>query len=158
MADSNDTLAGTSMRALDAEAIQRLIPHRPPFLWIDEVVSIDDQRIVARKRIVPELDVFRGHYPAFPVLPGVLQLEAAFQAGAILIARTTPPAADAVPVVTRVNNVQFRQLVRPGDTLDIEVELTERLANAFFLKGKTQVNGKVTARLEFACAMAEGSG
>ena len=157
MGDSAQNSDSATVPVLDADAIQRLIPHRPPFLWIDEVVSIDDQRIVARKRIVPELDVFRGHYPAYPVLPGVLQLEAAFQAGAILIARTTPPSLDAVPVVTRVNNVQFRQLVRPGDTLDIEVELSERLANAFFLKGKTQVNGKVTARLEFACAMAEGS-
>jgi 3-hydroxyacyl-[acyl-carrier-protein] dehydratase len=113
---------------------------------------------VARKRIDSELDVFRGHYPAFPVLPGVLQLEAAFQAGAILIARLAPPTPEVVPVVTRVNNVQFRQLVRPGDVLEIEVELSEQLANAFFLKGKTQVNGKVTARLEFACAMAASSG
>jgi len=138
---------------LNTEAIQQLIPHRAPFLWVDEVVAIDDQRIHARKRIDPELDVFRGHYPAFPVLPGVLQIEAAFQAGALLIARLAPPMPDAVPVVTRLNNVQFRQLVRPGDVLDIEVELTERVANAFFLKGKTQVNGKVTTRLEFACAM-----
>jgi 3-hydroxyacyl-[acyl-carrier-protein] dehydratase len=158
MGDQNDGSDRDMRPELDSEAIQRLIPHRPPFLWIDEVVSIDDRRIVARKRIDPELDVFRGHYPAFPVLPGVLQLEAAFQAGAILIARLAPPTPEAVPVVTRVNNVQFRQLVRPGDVLDIEVELSERLANAFFLKGKTQVNGKVTARLEFACAMADRSG
>jgi 3-hydroxyacyl-[acyl-carrier-protein] dehydratase len=121
---------------------------------VDEVVSIDDARIHARKRIDADLDVFRGHYPAMPVLPGVLQIEAAFQAGALLIARNAPPVADAVPVVTRLNNVQFRQLVRPGDILDIEVELTERLANAFFLKGKTLVAGKTTVRLEFACTMA----
>src|SRR5262245_4318353 len=158
MNDSTESPDPTSAPALDTDAIRQLIPHRPPFLWIDEVVSIDEQRIVARKRIDPELDVFSGHYPAFPVLPGVLQLEAAFQAGAILIARLAPPMPDAVPVVTRVNNVQFRQLVRPGDVLDIEVELSERVSNAFFLKGKTQVNGKVTARLEFACAMAAGSG
>ena len=140
--------------ALDIAAIQQQIPHRPPFLWVDEVVSIDDTRIHARKRIDPDLDVFRGHYPAFPVLPGVLQIEAAFQAGALLIARISPPVPDAVPVVTRLNNVQFRQLVRPGDVLDIEVELTERLGNAFFLKGKTLVGGKTTVRLEFACSLA----
>ena len=139
---------------MNVDQIQQQIPHRPPFLWLDEVVAIDDARVHARKRIDPDLDVFRGHYPAFPVLPGVLQLEAAFQAGALLIARLAPTGPDAVPVVTRLNNVQFRQLVRPGDTLDIEVELTERLASAFFLKGKTLVNGKTTARLEFACALA----
>jgi 3-hydroxyacyl-[acyl-carrier-protein] dehydratase len=138
---------------LDAAAIEQLIPHRAPFLWLDEVVSMDDTRLHARKRIDAGLDVFRGHYPAFPVLPGVLQLEATFQAGAVLISRLAPISTDAVPVVTRVNNVQFRQLVRPGDTLDIEVELTEQLGNAYFLKGKTTVNGKTTARLEFACAL-----
>lgn len=142
---------------LTAAEIQQLIPHRPPFLWLDEVVSIDDGRIRARKRLDPELDVFRGHYPAFPVLPGVLQLEAAFQAGAILIARTAAMEPGAVPVVTRLNNVQFRQMVRPGETLDIEVELSERVGNAFFLKGKTLVNGKTATRLEFACTLAPAS-
>jgi 3-hydroxyacyl-[acyl-carrier-protein] dehydratase len=152
MTEPKDGRDATGQGRLDA--IQRLIPHRPPFLWLDEIVEIDDSRVHARKHLDPDLDIFRGHYPAFPVLPGVLQLEAAFQAGALLIARLATIEPDAVPVVTRVNNVQFRQLVRPGETLEIEVELTERLGNAFFLKGKTHVNDKTTARLEFACALA----
>lgn len=134
--------------------IEALIPHREPFLWIDEVVSIDDRRIHARKLISADLDVFRGHYPHFPILPGVLQLEAAFQAGAILIARTQAVGDGQVPVVTRVNNTKFRSMVRPGETLDIEVELTERVANAFFLTGKVSSGGRTTVRLEFACAAA----
>ncbi|MFT5326237.1 MAG: 3-hydroxyacyl-[acyl-carrier-protein] dehydratase [Planctomycetaceae bacterium] len=134
--------------------IEALIPHRAPFLWIDEVVEIGDGKIHARKKIEDGLDVFRGHYPHFPILPGVLQLEAAFQAGAILIAKTQEVGDGQVPVVTRVNNTKFRTMVRPGDTLDIEVELTETLSNAFFLKGKVSVGGKVTVRLEFACAAA----
>lgn len=137
---------------MDRSEIEALIPHRDPFLWIDEVTEIDDRKIVAKKHIAEELDVFRGHYPHFPILPGVLQLEAAFQAGAILIAKTQQVSDGQVPVVTRVNNTKFRNMVRPGDTLDIEVELTETLANAFFLKGKVSVEGKVTVRLEFACA------
>jgi 3-hydroxyacyl-[acyl-carrier-protein] dehydratase len=137
---------------VNRDEIQRHIPHRAPFLWLDEVVALDEQRIHARKHLDPALDVFQGHYPQFPVLPGVLQLEAAFQAGAVLISRLVPAGSRQVPVVTRVNNVQFRHLVRPGDTLDIEVELTERLASAFYLKGKVSVSGKVAARLEFACA------
>jgi 3-hydroxyacyl-[acyl-carrier-protein] dehydratase len=123
-------------------------------LWLDEVVSITDQRIVARKFIAPNLDVFRGHYPNFPVLPGVLQCEAIFQAGAVLISRLLPEGSRGVPVVTRLSNAQFRRMVRPGDTLQIEVELTERLANAFYLKGKTSVGNETTARLEFACTEA----
>jgi 3-hydroxyacyl-[acyl-carrier-protein] dehydratase len=137
---------------MNRQEIEDLIPHREPFLWIDEVIEIESNRIVARKRINDDLDVFRGHYPHFPILPGVLQLEAAFQAGAILIAKTQQMADGQVPVVTRVNNTKFRNMVRPGDVLDIEVELTETLSNAFFLTGKVTVDGKTTVRLEFACA------
>jgi len=139
---------------MDRSQIEQLIPHRDPFLWIDEVVAIEETRITARKHIPADLDLFRGHYPQFPILPGVLQLEAAFQAGAILIARTQSIPPGQVPVVTRVNNTKFRTMVRPGDTLDIEVELTEKLSNAFFLTGKVSANGQTTVRLEFACAMA----
>jgi 3-hydroxyacyl-[acyl-carrier-protein] dehydratase len=143
--------------SLNTEQIEQWIPHRPPFLWLDEVIAVDGQRLQARKYVDPALDVFRGHYPQFPVLPGVLLCEAAFQAGAVLIAHVAPPAPGQVPVVTRVSNVQFRQLVRPGDTLEIEVELTERLANAFYFKGKVQVRGKTAARLEFTCAATEAA-
>lgn len=140
---------------MNADEIQQLIPHRAPFLWLDEIVEMTDERIHARKFLDPALDVFSGHYPDFPVLPGVLQCEAAFQAGAVLIAKTQTVAEGEVPVVTRQNNTKFRRLVRPGETLDIEVELTERLQNAFFLTGKVSVDGKVSTRLEFACATAK---
>lgn len=139
---------------MNIDEIQERIPHRDPFLWLDSVTELTDQRIVAQRHLAPDLPLFRGHYPGFPVFPGVLQCEACFQAGAILIASLASPAAGQVPVVTRQNNTQFRQLVRPGDTLQIEVELTDQLANAWFLKGKVTVDGRVSARLEFACALA----
>jgi 3-hydroxyacyl-[acyl-carrier-protein] dehydratase len=133
--------------------IEKLIPHRPPFLWLDEIVAQGEKRLHARKLVDPQLDIFQGHYPQFPVLPGVILCEAAFQAGAVLIATQAEVPAGQIPVVTRLNNVQFRRMVRPGDTLDIEVELTEKLANAWFLSGKVSVAGKVAVRLEFACAL-----
>jgi 3-hydroxyacyl-[acyl-carrier-protein] dehydratase len=136
---------------MNRDEIQRAIPHRPPFLWLDEVVAFDERSLRARKHLPADLEVFRGHYPEFPVLPGVLQCEAALQAAAVLISRLVPVASDQVPVATRMNNVQFRHLVRPGDTLEIEVTLTERLQNTFFLTGKVSVDGRVTTRLEFAC-------
>ena len=137
---------------MNRDEIQQCIPHRPPFLWLDEVVELTPPRIHARKFLDPGLDVFAGHYPHYPVLPGVLQCEAAFQAGAILISRLDAVADGQVPVVTRLNNTKFRRLVRPGETLDVEVELTEQLANAFFLTGKVSVDGQTATRLEFACA------
>lgn len=141
---------------LTKEQIAALIPHRDPFLWVDEVVEVDERRIHARKFVNPALDVFRGHYPGRPVLPGVLLCEAAMQAGAILIARLPEGAIQPghVPVATRINNVKFKQMVRPGDTLDIEVELTERLAQAFYLSGRIKVAGKTAVQLDFACTTA----
>jgi 3-hydroxyacyl-[acyl-carrier-protein] dehydratase len=138
---------------LTRSQIEALIPHRDPFLWIDEVLELSPERIVAQTHVKPELDLFRGHYPGNPILPGVILCEAAMQAGALLIARFSSGLRPGeVPVATRINNVKFRQIVRPGDKLLIEVDLTEQLANAFFLKARLSVDGKTTASLEFACA------
>ena len=142
------------MTALTLDQIRDAIPHRDPFLWLDEVVEVTEQRIVARKVLSPDLDVFRGHYPNFPVLPGVLQCEACFQAGAILVSRLMSVGQGQVPVVTRVNNVKFRHMLRPGDVMELEVELTERLQNTYFMTGKVSSGGRVAARLEFACTAA----
>lgn len=141
---------------LTRDEICRLIPHRDPFLWIDEVIAESAHRLTARKFVAPDLDVFRGHYPGRPVFPGVLLCESAMQAGAVLIARQAGDAIQAgrVPVASRINNVKFRRMVRPGDWLQIEVELVERLADAFFLKAKITVEGQSAAQLEFACTLA----
>lgn len=145
------------MGVLTREDIQQLIPHRDPFLWIDEVIEIAPTRIVARKFVDASLDVFRGHYPGKPVLPGVFLCEASMQAGAVLIARQTEPVpAGQVPVATRINNVKFKHMVRPGDTLEIEVEMNERLANTYYLSAKVRVAGKTAATLDFACTAVDG--
>jgi len=144
---------------MNTDEIKQCIPHRDPFLWLDEVTEISDKHIVARKLLAPTLPVFQGHYPNFPVFPGVLQCEACFQAGAVLISRLVPTGTDQVPVVTRLNNVQFRRMIRPGETIEVSAELTEQVSNAFYLKGKVSVDGKVTARLEFVCtATSAGTG
>lgn len=143
--------------SLDKEQIQQLIPHRDPFLWLDEVVELSQSRIVARKFIDPGLDVFRGHYPGKPVLPGVILCEAAMQAGAVLIASQNDPLPEGqVPVAARINNVKFKQMVRPGDTLVIEADLTDRLARTYFLSARVKVGEKTAATLEFACTAVTG--
>ncbi|MEM1061764.1 MAG: 3-hydroxyacyl-ACP dehydratase FabZ family protein, partial [Planctomycetota bacterium] len=129
--------------------IEATIPHRAPFLWLDEVTEIDDTRIVAKKYLDAEIDVFKGHYPGHPIFPGVLQCEMCLQASAVLIARTQETAEGAVPVVARMNKVKFKRMVQPGETVDIEVVITERVKNAFFLTGKASVNGDLVTRLDF---------
>ncbi len=133
--------------------IHAAIPHREPFLLIDEIVSRDEDHILCRKRFTGEEYFFAGHYPSFPLAPGVLLCEAAMQAGAVLLAGLIPHENGAVPVATRMNDVRFKRPVRPGETIDIEVELTERLADAFFLKAKVTCDGKVAVRFEFACTL-----
>jgi len=139
---------------MNTAEIMECIPHRPPFLWLDSVLEITDSRIIATKHLSKDLPVFQGHYPQFPVFPGVFQCEACFQAGAVLISKIVEVADGQVPVVTRQNNTQFRRMIRPGETIQIEVELTERVSNAFYLKGRVTVDGKVTARLDFVCSSA----
>lgn len=147
---------------MSLEAIQSAIPHRPPFLLIDEIVEQSDERIVCRKHFTGDEFWYQGHYPDYPLTPGVLLCEAAMQAGAVLLSKITMEAQagqgseGGVPVATRMNNVQFRAMVHPGDEITIEVDLTERLSNAYFMKAKVTnaTQGKLAARLEFACTVA----
>lgn len=140
---------------MSLEQIHQAIPHRPPFLLVDEIVEWDENRIVCEKTLTGDEFWFAGHYPGHPIMPGVLQCEAAMQAGAILLSKHISAGdGEKVPVATRLGDVRFKQIVQPGDTMTLEAELTERLADAFFLKGKVTVGGKVTTRFEFACTLA----
>ena len=137
------------------EVIENAIPHREPFLLLDEIVEQDERRIVCRKTFTGREWWYAGHYPEFPITPGVLLCEAAMQAGAVLLASRLGSITGKVPVATRADNVQFKRMVRPGDTITIEAELTDELSGAYFLTGRIRVDGKLAARLEFACTLAE---
>ncbi len=134
--------------------ILEAIPHRPPFLLIDRVVERSDTRVVAEKTFTGEEDFFAGHYPDYPLVPGVLLCEAAMQCGALLLSGQFAGESDRVPVATRMNDVRFKRMVRPGETLLMEVELSERLGSAYFLAAKVTVGGKVAVRFRFACTAA----
>jgi len=136
------------------DAIKSAIPHREPFLLIDEIVEQTENRIVCRKRFTGEEFWYAGHYPDFPLTPGVLLLESAMQAGAVLLSHVVADNPDKVPVVSRINNVKFKRMVRPGDTVTLEVTLTEQLAGAFFMDAVVQVDGKPAATFEFTCKLA----
>jgi 3-hydroxyacyl-[acyl-carrier-protein] dehydratase len=132
--------------------IEAAIPHRAPFLLLDEIVSQSENEIHCRKTFTGEEFWYAGHYPAFPLTPGVLLCEAAMQAGAVLLAKFCEDR-EGVPVATRMNDIRFKRMVRPGEMIDIEVKLNERLSNAFYLTGKVSVAGKLAARLDFACTI-----
>jgi len=140
------------------EQILAAIPHRDPFLLVDEIVEWTDSQIVCTKVFSGDEDFFAGHFPGFPIVPGVLMCEASMQCGAILLSRHMEGVEGKVPVATRLNDVKFKRMVRPGETIRMEVDLVERLADAFFLKAKATVDGKVAVRFEFACTAAPTQG
>jgi 3-hydroxyacyl-[acyl-carrier-protein] dehydratase len=138
------------------QEIEAAIPHRAPMLLVDEIVQREEDRLLCRKTFGPNEFFVQGHYPGFPLVPGVILCECAMQTGAVLLSQLVQDA-EGVPVVTRVSDVRFRRMVRPGDTIDIDVQLKERLASAFFLNARVTCAGKVAARLEFACTLADVS-
>lgn len=144
---------------MDRNFIMARIPHRPPFLWLDQIIELSSDSIRAETTISAELDVFKGHYPDYPIMPGVLLCEAVFQAGALLIAETLHEKQElrGVPVLTRILSAKFKREVRPGDCIEITAALKEHVGPAWFLKGNVQVGGKTAVQVEFACALKGGS-
>ena len=161
----------------DQQQIFDAIPHRDPFLFIDEIVRWDESEIVCKKTFTGQEFFFAGHYPHYPLTPGVILCEAAMQAGAIFLSkffkeshnssvlRPNNTADKGVPVVGRMNDVKFRQLVRPGDEVMMQVTLTEQMQDVFFMKAKVTIcgsqyspsSGKIAVTFNFACKMvAEG--
>src|ERR1700680_342989 len=112
------------MAELDAAQIQALIPHRYPFLFVDRIVELEPgKRAVGLKHVSMSDQYLRGHFPTYPVMPGVLIVEALAQTGAVLVMQD-PANAGKLPFFARIDNCRFRQQVRPGDTLRLEVTVT----------------------------------
>jgi 3-hydroxyacyl-[acyl-carrier-protein] dehydratase len=145
------------MADMDLAFIQERIPHRSPFLWLDRVLELDGEAVRAEKALPADLDVFQGHYPNYPIMPGVLLCEAVFQAGALLISELVyrNQEINGVPMLTRILGAKFKREVRPGDLLEIRAALKEQLGPAWFMKGSVRVGGKVAVQVEFACALKE---
>ncbi len=142
---------------LDKNDIERRIPHRPPFLFIDRIVEIGPDRIVAEREVREEEPHFAGHYPGNPILPGVLVCEAAFQAAAVLLvdrlAGGGEVAEGRTPVLSRITDARFRRMIKPGDKLRIVVTHRETLSKFEFLNAVVETDGRKAASLSFALAL-----
>lgn len=140
---------------MNQDTVLQTIPHRPPFLFVDEVVELDEQRIVTRVQADPEADFFKGHYPGNPVMPGVLLCECCFQAGALLVGQRlrNQRTSAGTPVITRIKEAKFKHIVRPGDVLGVEVVLDEEVNDVFFMTGRLRIGGKLVVRVEFAAKL-----
>ena len=139
---------------MKAEQILGLLPHRYPFLLIDRVLELTDDRVLALKNVTLNEPYFQGHFPGAPVMPGVLQIEAMAQAGGILAVQSVvfDPATH-VMLFMAIDAVKFRRAVTPGDQLIIEV-VPLRKGKIFKMKGEIKVDGVVVSSAEFLAGLA----
>ncbi|MGE3802844.1 MAG: bifunctional UDP-3-O-[3-hydroxymyristoyl] N-acetylglucosamine deacetylase/3-hydroxyacyl-ACP dehydratase, partial [Candidatus Kapaibacterium sp.] len=130
---------------LDITGIMNILPHRYPFLLVDKIIDIDSERgkIVGVKNVTLNEPFFPGHFPEFPIMPGVLIIEAMAQTSGVLLAQIIGSEGNPTAVFMGIKEAKFRKPVLPGDTLRLEVTLTGKKFNTFALEGKAFVNGKV---------------
>jgi 3-hydroxyacyl-[acyl-carrier-protein] dehydratase len=143
---------------LDVEAIQRVLPHRPPFLLVDRVVLLEPgKRLVGWKGVTMNEPFFAGHFPGHPVMPGVLILEALAQACALLAMKSLPPEQvdDKLTYLMSIDGAKFRRPVVPGDRLELHVEVTKQKGSVWRERGVAIVDGQTVAEADFLAMLAD---
>ena len=142
---------------MDQEAIKKIIPHRDPFILVDEVLEMTENAIIAQKHVTGDEYFFAGHFPGMPIMPGVLIIEALAQAGA-MVALSKPENSGKIAVFTGIDKVRIRKSVFPGDTLKLQVTLTRQRGPIGFGDVKATVDGKlaVSGEIMFAIVTAPG--
>jgi 3-hydroxyacyl-[acyl-carrier-protein] dehydratase len=147
------------MTVLDSIQIQEILPHRYPFLLVDKVIELEPRvKIVAVKQVTINEPFFAGHFPGVPVMPGVLQIEALAQAGAILILREFEDRDKKIPFFSAIEYAKFRRPVVPGDTLILEVTALRVGRKVQKMRGVATVDGQIASEAEILCIIADRQG
>jgi UDP-3-O-[3-hydroxymyristoyl] N-acetylglucosamine deacetylase/3-hydroxyacyl-[acyl-carrier-protein] dehydratase len=140
----------------DVNAIQRILPHRYPFLLVDKIIDFQmDERVVGVKNVTMNEPFFQGHFPGQPIMPGVLIVEALAQTGGVLMLNGIENPGNKLVFFMAINNVKFRKPVVPGDQLILEVQVMNRRSKVIQIRGQAFVDGNVVAEGEFTAAVVD---
>jgi UDP-3-O-[3-hydroxymyristoyl] N-acetylglucosamine deacetylase / 3-hydroxyacyl-[acyl-carrier-protein] dehydratase len=140
----------------DANAIEKILPHRYPFLLVDKIIELEvDKRVVGVKSVTVNEPFFPGHFPGNPIMPGVLILEAMAQTGGVFLLGAVPDPENQLVYFMQINNAKFRKPVVPGDQLFMEVELVQKKSKVFLMSGKAYVNEVLVAEAEFMAGIVD---
>jgi beta-hydroxyacyl-ACP dehydratase FabZ len=141
---------------LDAFAIQKILPHRYPFLLVDRVIElVPMERVVGIKNVTQNEPFFPGHFPGHPIMPGVLVIEAMAQTGGIMLMNNQATAGDKLMYFTGIESAKFRKPVRPGDQLRIEMQMLKFRAPLCRMTGRALVDGQVVCEAELSAALVD---
>src|SRR5476651_1375635 len=131
------------MTILDINEIRAILPHRFPFLLVDRIVEMEAERIVGIKQVTHNEPFFQGHFPDFPVMPGVLIVEAMAQTAGVLVLKSMPDRENKLVLLVSIDGAKFRRPVVPGDQLRIEMVVIKRKGSVAKMAGTATVDGKV---------------
>jgi beta-hydroxyacyl-ACP dehydratase FabZ len=143
------------MPVMDIQAIREILPHRYPMLLVDRIEELEADRIVGIKNVTVNEPFFDGHFPDYPVMPGVLIVEAMAQVAGVLVLSQIPDRKSKLVLLAGVDSAKFRKPVRPGDQLRIEMKLSKRKATMAKMSGTASVDGVVVAEAEMLCVLAD---
>jgi beta-hydroxyacyl-ACP dehydratase FabZ len=141
------------MPILDVNEIRQILPHRYPFLLVDRILELEPERIVGIKNVTANEPFFPGHFPDFPVMPGVLIVEAMAQTAGVLVLKSIPDRENKLVFLVSIDSAKFRKPVVPGDQLRIEMSVIRRKGSVAKMAGRATVNGVLVAEAEVMCKL-----
>lgn len=137
---------------LDQDVVKTILPHRDPMLFIDTVMSANETSLHAVTHVDPDWVIFQGHFPDLPIMPGVLLIESVAQGGALILGLNGAVKDGNFIGFTGVESAKFRRAVKPGDVMDIHVELVRERRGFYKFEGKIEIGGELAVELKFAAA------
>ena len=140
---------------LNINQIQEILPHRYPMLLVDRILEVSEERVVGLKNVTANEPFFEGHFPGYPIMPGVLVVEALAQCGGVLALRSVPDRDKKVVLFASIDSCRFRAPVTPGDQLRLELDIIRKRGSVIKMQGRAFVRDRLVAEAVLMCSIAD---